>query len=360
MSRSNQIKEITQAMFCAKPNRVRMFDGKLGGAYHIIRGKPMMTYIDHDIFNDYHLHYETSPYDIFISAYMKCGCHFMKKIMLEIMKHSKDTKSHIMYENQINLGYDIIPYFEGAMSSGYLSTWCAQTEGIPRISFTHANYRSFPAASFNKNTKIIQVIREPKDAMVSAAFFMHVIWAMECDEKDKATSVDNWYRHWMNGNYYNGDYFDHHLDWYYAWKGTHDRPMQNTPQILWLYFEDLVRDPMPQIRKITSFLNANNDVYNIEFEENKRDIEDIVQRVQFKKVVDELVANKGNLYEKIGIYPSDMFRKGVVGDYKNHLSLQQIDEMDRKTYVRFSETDIRYWLQIKDKFALNDKKSEYV
>ncbi|KAM7473699.1 hypothetical protein LguiB_020942 [Lonicera macranthoides] len=93
------------------------------------------------------------------------------------------------------------------------------------------------------------------------------------------------------------------------WEESLKRP----GNILFLNYDDMKRDPKGQVKKLASFLGR-------PFEKDE-DVEKIVWRCSFERL-NNLEVNKSGLEPWFGIPKSSYFWLGVVGDWKNSLSLE--------------------------------------
>uniref|UniRef100_A0A8D2EC73 Sulfotransferase n=1 Tax=Theropithecus gelada TaxID=9565 RepID=A0A8D2EC73_THEGE len=129
-------------------------------------------------------------------------------------------------------------------------------------------------------------------------------------------SWDEYFETFLAGNVVWGSWFDHVKGW---WKKKDSHP------ILYLFYEDMRKDPKREIRKIMEFLGKNlkeeildKIVYNTSF--------DVMKRNPMTNYINEIKMNH-NL--------SPFLRKGVVGDWKN-----QFTEAQNKQFNEYHEKNM--------------------
>ena len=113
----------------------------------------------------------------------------------------------------------------------------------------------------------------------------------------------------------NGPYWDHVLSY---WKAS----IENPEKILFLKYEDMKREPQLYVKKLAEFIG---DPFSLKEEENGR-VQQIVDLCSFEFLSNLPVSKSGILMHNV---KNDAFyRKGDVGDWKNHLTLEMAQRLD--------------------------------
>eukprot|EP01084_Bolivina_argentea_P204818 349833_1 len=286
-------------------------------------------------------------YDIFIVSYPKCGTTWMQKICVEIMKlvlikTTQTIKTTKLNHNSKYLNIDCSNlYFDGKFSNiyylesminndmNYFLSYLYCTDKLYKLNDkflrfwkSHSFISSFPTkASKNKN-KYVVIIRDPKDVIISYYEYLKLVGhpIFKCE-------FNKFFELFVCGLVPGGNYWDFVLDWY---KYFHNN---NNNNVLWIYYEDLKRDPLQQILSIIKFFNFNNIINTSE------EIKTIIKNSSFNEMKSMVENGKDN-------YPINFFRKGIVGDHKNYSKLtpQQIDTLDMITNCKFNSMNIKYWM----------------
>ena len=107
-----------------------------------------------------------------------------------------------------------------------------------------------------------------------------------------------------------GSYFDHVAGWW-------DVREQHKDHILYITYEDLLRDTHTGLLKVTSFLGK---------ELSEEAVCSILEQTSFKKMKENPKMNRSNNADMdLSIVP--FLRKGTIGDWRNCFSPEQTEEI---------------------------------
>ncbi|KAK4434311.1 Cytosolic sulfotransferase 5 [Sesamum alatum] len=120
-----------------------------------------------------------------------------------------------------------------------------------------------------------------------------------------------------------GPFWDHALEY---WKLS----IENPDKVLFLKFEDMKNQPGTHLRRLEGFLGFPFSVG----EEESGLVEEILKLCSFDNLSSLEVNRNGKLTS--GEENKVFFRRGVVGDWKNYLSTEMVDRIDRITEEKFS------------------------
>ncbi|XP_051471587.1 sulfotransferase 6B1 isoform X3 [Apus apus] len=180
----------------------------------------------------------------------------------------------------------------------------------PRILATHLSYDCLPKSIFKNKTKILVLFRNPKDTAVSFFHFHN-----SAPGVPSYSSWDEFFSEFMNGKVVWGSYFDHAVTWN---KHIEDE------NIMTIIYEDLKENLTASVKQIAEFFG---------FSLTAEQIQSIADRATFQEVKDKA-------QETHGAVGSILFRKGVVGDWKNLFTDAQNQEMDAKFKVCLEGTKL--------------------
>ncbi|KAM0002249.1 putative quercetin-3-sulfate 4'-sulfotransferase [Helianthus debilis subsp. tardiflorus] len=113
---------------------------------------------------------------------------------------------------------------------------------------------------------------------------------------------------------------------------AHYSSYQESPdKILFLKYEDMKREPTVELKKLAAFMGM---PFTAE-EEKEGVVEEIVKLCSFENL-SSLEVNKGGgggqkFTAKVVVENQEFFRKGEVGDWKNHLTEEMKDRIDNIT-----------------------------
>lgn len=262
--------------------------------------------------------------DIIISTFPKCGTNWMKYIV-----HTIITRGKKPLESSHQLTYEAVPFVDISGLSA------VEALPDPRPIHYHLPYDLIPK---NPKTKYIYIFRNPKDTVVS---FYH--FTMQTDVLN--VTFDEYFETFMKGLVAYGDYFDHVLSWY---EHRHD------PNVLFLSYEQLHADTEGQILRIAKFIG---DEYYNELVADKELKELVLKLISFENMKKTLMKEAPGKHEydlksdaidspfqtpgpRFEVKYLRYFRKGIVGDWKNHLSPEQNRRMDQRIREKFGGTEI--------------------
>ncbi|RXM36543.1 Sulfotransferase 6B1 [Acipenser ruthenus] len=169
-----------------------------------------------------------------------------------------------------------------------------------RIMGTHVHPKDIPASFFEKKTKVLVIFRNPKDTAVSYFHFYNKNPALPAFD-----SWDKFFSQYMSGEVMLGSYFDHAV----AWEKHID---SDTVKII--IYEDMIENLTEGIQQVAKFFSLSL---------SDEQVQAIAQESTF-----ETMKNKSK--ETHGQMGNVIFRKGGVGDWKNHFSEEQSKELDAK------------------------------
>ncbi|KAK3803412.1 hypothetical protein RRG08_021383 [Elysia crispata] len=231
--------------------------------------------------------------DIIITAYPKCGTHWVAEILHMLTSGATEfsgrTKEYTMLEFCNDLR------FLATLSS-------------PRLLNSHLYMAQLPRGIVVKKVKIIHVIRNPKDTAVS--MYHHLK-----HQASEQFTFDNFLKGYPCGDYF---VFSHQFD-YLRQMAEFEKSHPDHP-IMHIHYEDLKQDPANIIKELSQFIGtpASDDFCqrvaaacgfsNMRKEDPTREIPESLRNLMKKRM--------------------EVYRKGVVGDWKNHFTVAQSEAFD--------------------------------
>jgi len=246
--------------------------------------------------------YRAAPTDIFVSTYPKCGTTWTQFIVYLLLRGGEPLAAG----TTIN---DVFPHLEevGDEAVSALSE--------PRLIKTHLPFAKTP---WQPLAKYIYVARNPLDCAVS--FYHHTRGFVRHYDFAEGT-WDTFFECFMQGEVDFGDYFDNLLSWW---------PQRAAPNLLFLTYERMLAAPAEAVRAIGAFLGGQ----AAETAATPAVLEQVVKLSSFDNMrVDQRRWSSQR--------PPDMpefVRKGVVGDWANHFSREQVARLAAKLVSRTAGT----------------------
>ncbi|GAB1600158.1 sulfotransferase 6B1-like [Argonauta hians] len=222
--------------------------------------------------------------DIFLLGYMKAGCHWMWEILNMLVKSSAEyapnDKGNAMMEYAGQEQLDQLP--------------------SPRVFNNHLHLHHLPRQVLTKKPKMIFMTRNPRDVAVSAYHHHFQLSKMYQYDGDWKGFFDIF----CEGKLNYGNYFEYMLQW--------EKDIKNHPElpILIVKYEELKKDTVNTVAKVAEFLGLPK---NLEL------FEAISESCKFAKMK-AAKAMPSDFFRNPG---QSLYRKGVVGDWKNWFTVAQ-------------------------------------
>ncbi|KAB0381517.1 hypothetical protein FD755_003434 [Muntiacus reevesi] len=233
--------------------------------------------------------------DVLLLTYPKSGTNWLIETVCLI--HSKGDPKWIQ---SVPIG-ERAPWAEAFRGYNLLK----DKEG-PRFITSHLPVQLFPRSFFKSKAKMIYLIRNPRDVLVSGYFFWRSAKLVK-----KPQSLEQYFEWFIQGNVVFGSWFDHTRGW---------MSMRDKENFLILRYEEMKWDTRSTVEKICQFLGK-----KLEPEE----LDSVLRNSSFQAMKENNMSNssllKGRYLEKNG----ELLRKGVTGDWKNYFTVAQAETFDK-------------------------------
>ncbi|KAK6244001.1 hypothetical protein QUC31_010410 [Theobroma cacao] len=199
--------------------------------------------------------------------------------------------------------------------------------GVPLVG-THTPYTALPKSILDSDCKIVYICREPKDAFVSLYHFL----AKRAPKKAEFVSLEEAFDLFCQGKSVYGPYLDHVLGF---WKASQARP----GKVLFLKYEDMMKDTAPYVKRLAEFMGY---PFSLE-EEEAGAVQRIVDLCSFENM-SSLEVNKSGLRKphEVKVENSFYFRKGRIGDWKEYLTPEMAERLDKMMEQKFAGTGLTF------------------
>ncbi|XP_069582746.1 amine sulfotransferase-like [Ranitomeya imitator] len=168
--------------------------------------------------------------------------------------------------------------------------------------------------------KIVYVCRNPKDCLVSFHQFYKKLTSFNF-----RMNIGQFMDLFTSGRVLGGLWFDHIKEWY-----THRHEFN----ILFVTYEEMVKDLRSAVLKICKFVDKSLD---------EKAVDIVVEKATFRSMKDDPDAN-------YAFYPAELIeasengflRKGVVGDWKNIMTVAQSEMFDKVYKEKMGDLPIKF------------------
>jgi len=249
------------------------------------------------------------PDDVVLASYPKCGTTWLKALAFAAAArgaHPPASPGHPL--RRLN-PHDCVPFIDEIFAGG--------EEGkldllpSPRLMNTHLPFTLLPAPVTAGGCRVVYVCRDPKDMVVSLWHFLR--------RAKPDLSFDETFESVCDGTVAAGPVWDHVLSY---WRASVARP----DRVLFLKYEDLLRDAGANVRRLAEFMGRPFTAA----EEAAGDVAAVVELCSFDKMKGLEVNKAGSgTAGRYRAMPRDaFFRKGVAGDWANHMTPEMAARLD--------------------------------
>ncbi|XWS23051.1 hypothetical protein CRYUN_Cryun29cG0088500 [Craigia yunnanensis] len=257
-------------------------------------------------------HFQANDTDIILVTTPKSGTTWLKAIIFALMNRVQypNPETHpLLTENP----HVLVPFLELEL---YIDSQAADftTLSSPRLFGTHLPLVSLPDSVKNSACKLVYLCRNPKDTFVSLWHFTNKLRINDMGDNFLEETFDKFSR----GVSLYGPFWDHVLGY---WKESLEKPQR----VLFLKYEEIKEQPKAQLMRLAQFLGC---PFSSE-EETSGVVDDILKLCSFDNLSNLEVNKTGKLAS--GEEYKAFFRRGEVGDAKNHLTQQMMEKLDQIT-----------------------------
>ncbi|XP_067316822.1 sulfotransferase 2A1-like [Anolis sagrei] len=279
---------------------------RLAGKHILSMSEPDMTYFTHkgilftpvatsvELLNYVENEFQLFDDDVVTVTYPKSGTNWMLEI-LGLIQHGGDPS----WVRSTPV-WDRCPWIE--------AHGCQQKalkDLPPRLLASHLPFQLFPKSFIHSKAKIIYVLRNPKDVLVSSYHFSKFFKGFQ-----DPGAMEEFLEKFLRGNVANGSWFDHVRGW---------MELKDRPNFFLFTYEDLQKNLRGNVEKLSQILGKNL---------NSQQINAVVENASFHKMKDNNMSNftQSPLFNH---NTGKFMRKGISGDWKNHLTVAQNEYFDR-------------------------------
>ncbi|KAJ8564487.1 hypothetical protein K7X08_000947 [Anisodus acutangulus] len=264
--------------------------------------------------------------DILLVTSPKSGTIWLKAMVFTLinrMQHSVLSKEHPLLTCN---PHDLVPFLElnYAQEKNPISQEDDSSLTSPRLYSTHLPYVSLPESVKNTKCKIIYMCRNPKDIFVSLWHYISKLRSQESEMIPFEEAFDMF----CNGFTMAGPFWDHVLSYW-------EKSCEMTQKVLFLKYEEVKEKPFLHLKRLAEFLDC---PFSLEEEETGL-VDEVIKLCSFDNLSNLEVNRSGKTM--FGNDNRVFFRKGEVGDWKNHLTDEMVDRLNQITEDKFKGSGLK-------------------
>uniref|UniRef100_A0ACB8EM79 Uncharacterized protein n=1 Tax=Sphaerodactylus townsendi TaxID=933632 RepID=A0ACB8EM79_9SAUR len=220
--------------------------------------------------------------DIINVTYPKSGTVWMAEILALILKKGDPTWTHnsVVWDR---------------------SPWLETDDGLqvalkyppPRLMNSHVPFQFFPKNFLQTKAKVIYVMRNPKDVLVSFYYFSSFIKSLKTPG-----SLQEFLEKFLSGNVVYGSWFDHVKSW---------MGLKGKPNFFYITYEELQQDLRGSVEKICQFLGK---------ELSSQQMDSVVEHASFQKMKENKMSNFSVLPDEVVDHKKGRFMRKAVSRFQ--------------------------------------------
>uniref|UniRef100_A0A8D2Q7R9 Sulfotransferase n=1 Tax=Varanus komodoensis TaxID=61221 RepID=A0A8D2Q7R9_VARKO len=262
--------------------------------------------------------FQARPDDLLICTYPKAGTTWIQEIV-DMVQQDGDLEK--CQRAPVHHRHPFIEWARPPQPSGVDQ---AEAMPSPRILKTHLPVQLLPQSFWEQNCKFLYVARNAKDCLVSYFHFQRM-----SKVNPHPGTWEEYIETFMAGKVGWGPWYDHVKGWWKA-KETHC--------VLYLFYEDIKKDPKSEIRKVMQFIGKQLDEVTLD---------KIVHHTSFDIMKNNPLVNRANVPMSIMDQSiSPFMRKGTVGDWKNHFTVAQNERFNEDYQRKMADTTLAFSMEM--------------
>uniref|UniRef100_A0A0E0J6F4 Sulfotransferase n=1 Tax=Oryza nivara TaxID=4536 RepID=A0A0E0J6F4_ORYNI len=246
--------------------------------------------------------------DIFLVTFPKSGTTWIKALLYSALHRRAD-------ELLAHSPHQLISFLE---SQVFVKDRIPDLSSLPEpwLLMTHIPSQSLPDSVAASGCKVVYLFRDPKDCFVSLWHFWN---------RFMPWNIDDAHQQFCNGVSLFGLYWEHVLSY---WNWHVERPSE----VLFLTYEELAADTLGHLRRLTEFVGR-----PFTTEEQDARVDRKIVEICAMESLSGLEVNRSGMtnFTKKDVPNNISFRRGVVGDWRNHLTPEMARRIDEITEVKF-------------------------
>ncbi|MED6120201.1 hypothetical protein PIB30_018792 [Stylosanthes scabra] len=270
-------------------------------------------------------HFNALNSDVILVTTPKSGTTWLKAWTFALLNRKKYPKMFQIHPLLTENPHFLVPFLEINLYADKNLLPDLNSLPSPRLFATHLPYVSLPKSIINSDCKIVYLCRNPKDTLVSLWLFTNKVKL----EGSSTNSLEDSFKKFCNGVSLCGPFWDHVLGY---WK----KSLEQSEKIMFMRYEEMKKNPSFVLKELARFMGC---PFSKE-EEDEGVVDDILKLCSFKNLSNLEVNKKGKLPS--GEENRAYFRCGEIGDSKNYLTAEMIEQLDTITEEKLGQYGFRF------------------
>ncbi|XP_068098306.1 sulfotransferase 2B1-like [Hyperolius riggenbachi] len=248
--------------------------------------------------------------DVYIVTYPKSGTNWMIEI-LSLLKTNGDPN----WCNNVPIWLRS-PWYETVEGQSQIKDVTP-----PRVLTSHLHYHIFAKSFFTSKAKIIYIMRNPKDILVSLFHFSKMLHLY----RDPG-SFNEFFEDFLQGNVLYSSWFDHVKGW---------MQLKTSKNFFYITYEELHQDIRGSVERVCEFLGK---------ELSEAQIDSVVRNASFTAMKENKMSNYSLIPQSFMDQSKGSFmRKGTVGDWKNHFTVAQNEYFEEIYHEKMKDLNMKFF-----------------
>ncbi|RID55586.1 hypothetical protein BRARA_G02838 [Brassica rapa] len=263
--------------------------------------------------------------DIILASFPKSGTTWLKALTIALFERFNNTFS--FHPLQSDNPHGLVPFLEMSLyHKTSIPDLTKFSPSSPRLFSTHMPFHTLQAPFKDESSpcKIVYVCRNVKDVLVSQWYFRCAY--LEKEVEDKST-LESSFESLCSGIGYFGPFWENVLSY---WRGS----LEDPEHVLFMRYEEMKSDPSAQVKRLAEFLGC-------PFTEEEHGSMDKILELYSLRSLSSMEINKTGKTSN-NLHYSSFFRKGEVGDSKNHLTPEMETKIDMIIEEKYKGSGFKY------------------